>query len=302
MPFEIRMRKYFVILIVTLFPVVGSAQTEVVQDMEALRVPYLGGRVSADIDITRLDCARRVFPNVMYDDNSLTRSVPIRRFGGRRAGSLLINRMMRIMGVSEYWFDDAGELRLAMMFHLEAAYGREEDLDVLAIYKLKAKFVLIDVVDARLPVWKDDDAKLAGGFTELAVGSGHDARGTIHLINTRRASSRETLEKHRFLLLEKGKLREVADLPVLTNSKDCGGEITHLVYFDRPRFTGSQSSTPLLTVERQINPMPGCRNRNTSPFIQYETHRLEWEPSTAQFRRRLVNRKVVGILRSARSS
>src|SRR5262245_37040527 len=117
----------------------------VIYEVQGLKVPNLNKPVLEGGKVTWLDVAHKVFPDVMYDDDSLSRSVPIRRTSG---APLVIARKMRIMGLSDKKFDHTDESLRAVLFHVEEQYLPKEQHDILAIVRIKEKKTeLLDVIE-----------------------------------------------------------------------------------------------------------------------------------------------------------
>lgn len=274
---------------ILLMPVAIVAQE--IPSVQGLNIVNLNRRVSPDIDISWLDCALEVFPDVQYDDNGLTRSVPIR---GLSANSkpITISRKMRLFKATDYWFEVDGELRLAMLFHLEEQYLPKAHLDVLAVYRFKPKFELIDAIDARFDDWQVDETQLIGGLTELETSFG----GAIALINRRDISTNQE-EKHRFLGLDADKLRVVFELPVLENKKSCvAGDVSHIVKIGRRRLPNPAEMVYELTVERNAKPITACQPSMKFGISEYKTFLLEWDAVRQAFKETVIGRgsSVIG--------
>jgi len=262
--------KTLLTLLILLTPSAIVAQEP--QIVSGLPIVNLNRQVSPEIKTSLLDCAWEIFPDVMYDDNGVTRSIPIRRLS-TQSKPVKIDRKMRIFNANDYWFEVNGELRLALIFHLEEQFLPKAHLDVLAIYRFKPTFELIDAIDARFDDWPQDEAQLVGGFTELDVPSG----GAIALIN-RREFPNKSNEKHRFLALDGEKLRVVYDLPVLTNQRNClVGWVSHHITFNRVPTLESDGSSHEITVERNFKQLSACHVSIDPSVKEYETYRLTWD-------------------------
>lgn len=277
-----------------MFAAAAPAQDEI--DMTPLKVVNLNRAVAEDIKVTWLDCAQKVFPDVEPDYNGVTRSIPIRSLS-LKTKSVRVNKPMRITKASNYWFESEGELRFALMFHLEEQYEPKVHLDALAIYRFKPSFELVDAIDARFGGWvfqardvsKRDEAELVGGFTELEVGTS----GAVGLINRWYPYIYDyySEEKHRFLLLDGGKLRVVFELPVLINKKNCdAGDVSHIISFNKPRSPKTDRWLPEISVEQQSKPIPACHVQRYYSVHSYETFRLKWDAKLRKFQGTLAAR------------
>ncbi|HEX8735507.1 MAG TPA: hypothetical protein VF721_09305 [Pyrinomonadaceae bacterium] len=240
--------------------------------------------VSDDSAVTWLDLARKIFPDARSGDNNFSRSNFV-RFSPKHNVWYEIKTPMRILEAHSCFFEDEGKKRIAAFFKLENSDERKLNLFLLAVYDAnKPDFPLLEAVDARL--FGYEQTELAGYYSELAAESAKGAKETVHLVYRRQgdAATDSVEEKHRFLMLDRNRLRVVFDTPPLVSRTDCSGEIKRSFSVNRLKQLKSSFPGHQFVYERAVTPNQTCPNQKYYGVIEVESYRAEWDAARLIFR------------------